>query len=169
MNGSERLNQILQLFPWTLCHHVMLLSTFRADSITWNPHKLMGVPLQCSAFITKHTVMLYVTHVFYWLHTVAVLIHTGIAEGMQQHACHILVSTGQETIWRVVWHRRQGHTMWPTQRCSQTVADMESTSKMTFTVEPCNLWLLFLLCRVTAATSSVLIRHLTMQSWYKTI
>ncbi|CAG5116712.1 unnamed protein product [Candidula unifasciata] len=26
----------------------------RADSITWNPHKMMGVPLQCSAFLTKH-------------------------------------------------------------------------------------------------------------------
>lgn len=26
----------------------------RCDSITWNPHKMMGTPLQCSAFLTKH-------------------------------------------------------------------------------------------------------------------
>ncbi|GFR84952.1 glutamate decarboxylase 1 [Elysia marginata] len=26
----------------------------RADSVTWNPHKMMGVPLQCSAFLTRH-------------------------------------------------------------------------------------------------------------------
>ena len=26
----------------------------RADSVTWNPHKSLGVPLQCSAFLTKH-------------------------------------------------------------------------------------------------------------------
>jgi glutamate/tyrosine decarboxylase-like PLP-dependent enzyme len=25
-----------------------------ADSVTWNPHKFMGVPLQCCAFLTKH-------------------------------------------------------------------------------------------------------------------
>lgn len=26
----------------------------KADSFTWNPHKLMSVPLTCSAFLTKH-------------------------------------------------------------------------------------------------------------------
>lgn len=26
----------------------------RADSLTWNPHKLMGTTLQCAAFHTKH-------------------------------------------------------------------------------------------------------------------
>ena len=26
----------------------------RADSVTWNPHKALHVPLQCSAFITRH-------------------------------------------------------------------------------------------------------------------
>lgn len=25
-----------------------------ADSLAWNPHKLMGLPLQCSAFLTTH-------------------------------------------------------------------------------------------------------------------
>eukprot|EP00118_Oscarella_pearsei_P023383 m.279457 g.279457 ORF g.279457 m.279457 type:complete len:502 (+) comp40624_c0_seq9:58-1563(+) len=32
----------------------LLQGSHRIDSITWNPHKLMGVPLQCSVFITKH-------------------------------------------------------------------------------------------------------------------
>ncbi|KAL8564651.1 hypothetical protein ACOMHN_004145 [Nucella lapillus] len=26
----------------------------RADSMTWNPHKMMGVPLQCSAILCRH-------------------------------------------------------------------------------------------------------------------
>ncbi|KAH9496065.1 glutamate decarboxylase gad1 [Bulinus truncatus] len=40
-------------------HHRYLLEGIdRADSVTWNPHKMMGVPLQCSAFITKHTGLL---------------------------------------------------------------------------------------------------------------
>ena len=29
---------------------------FRADSMTWNPHKMMGVPLQCSAILCRHKV-----------------------------------------------------------------------------------------------------------------
>ena len=31
-----------------------MLLLFRADSVTWNPHKSLGVPQQCSAFLTKH-------------------------------------------------------------------------------------------------------------------
>ncbi len=30
----------------------------RADSVTWNPHKLLGVPQQCSTFLTRHTDLL---------------------------------------------------------------------------------------------------------------
>ena len=29
---------------------------FRADSVTWNPHKLMGATLQCSAILLKKKV-----------------------------------------------------------------------------------------------------------------
>ncbi|XP_059141760.1 glutamate decarboxylase 1-like [Physella acuta] len=39
-------------------HRYLMEGVKRADSITWNPHKMMGVPLQCSAFITKHRGML---------------------------------------------------------------------------------------------------------------
>ncbi|KAK3083974.1 hypothetical protein FSP39_006153 [Pinctada imbricata] len=34
----------------------------RADSMTWNPHKLMGAPQQCSAFFTKHKDLLSQAH-----------------------------------------------------------------------------------------------------------
>lgn len=29
----------------------------RVDSIAWNPHKMLGAPLQCAAFLIKRTVM----------------------------------------------------------------------------------------------------------------
>ncbi|XP_068236418.1 cysteine sulfinic acid decarboxylase-like [Palaemon carinicauda] len=31
----------------------------RADSIAWNPHKMLGVPLQCSVFLVKHKGLLH--------------------------------------------------------------------------------------------------------------
>ena len=34
----------------------------RADSVTWNPHKLMGATQQCSAFLTKHEGLLQAAH-----------------------------------------------------------------------------------------------------------
>ncbi|KAK3088048.1 hypothetical protein FSP39_013922 [Pinctada imbricata] len=35
-------------------HRHLLSGIERADSMTWNPHKMMGAPLQCSAFLIKH-------------------------------------------------------------------------------------------------------------------
>lgn len=35
---------------------------FRADSITWNPHKLLAAPQQCSTFLTKHEEILLPAH-----------------------------------------------------------------------------------------------------------
>ena len=32
--------------------------SFRANSVTWNPHKMMGVPLQCSALLVREEVCL---------------------------------------------------------------------------------------------------------------
>ncbi|XP_048363734.1 glutamate decarboxylase 1-like [Sphaerodactylus townsendi] len=34
-------------------HSYKLSGIERANSVTWNPHKLMGVPLQCSAFLVR--------------------------------------------------------------------------------------------------------------------
>lgn len=33
-----------------------------ADSASWNPHKMMGIPLQCSAILTKHDGLLQKVH-----------------------------------------------------------------------------------------------------------
>jgi glutamate/tyrosine decarboxylase-like PLP-dependent enzyme len=35
-------------------HRADMAGVELADSVTWNPHKFMGVPLQCCAFLTKH-------------------------------------------------------------------------------------------------------------------
>ncbi|KAK2707943.1 hypothetical protein QYM36_015579 [Artemia franciscana] len=35
-------------------HRWLLRGVARADSITWNPHKLLAAPQQCSVFLTKH-------------------------------------------------------------------------------------------------------------------
>lgn len=35
-------------------HRHLMKGSELADSMTWNPHKMMGIPLQCSAFNTKH-------------------------------------------------------------------------------------------------------------------
>nr|XP_039266433.1 glutamate decarboxylase 1-like isoform X1 [Styela clava] len=35
-------------------HHSLLRGIDRADSVTWNPHKMMGITLQCSALLIKH-------------------------------------------------------------------------------------------------------------------
>ncbi|XP_077870441.1 glutamate decarboxylase 1 isoform X2 [Saccoglossus kowalevskii] len=35
-------------------HRSLLEGVHRADSVTWNPHKLMGALLQCSALLLKH-------------------------------------------------------------------------------------------------------------------
>lgn len=46
--------------PWF--HHHSTMSEFhvvccsRANSVTWNPHKMMGVPLQCSALLVREEV-----------------------------------------------------------------------------------------------------------------
>merc|ERR1711871_1755699 len=34
----------------------------RVDSVSWNPHKMMGIPLQCSAFLTRHDGLLLEAH-----------------------------------------------------------------------------------------------------------
>lgn len=35
-------------------HKSLLHGINRSDSVTWNPHKMLGVPQQCSIFLTKH-------------------------------------------------------------------------------------------------------------------
>ncbi|CAG9465452.1 unnamed protein product [Pedinophyceae sp. YPF-701] len=35
-------------------HRALLSDIARADSLTWSPHKMLGMPMQCSAFLTRH-------------------------------------------------------------------------------------------------------------------
>ncbi|KAK2179016.1 hypothetical protein NP493_519g05084 [Ridgeia piscesae] len=43
-------------------HRALLDGIERADSVAWNPHKMMGAPLQCCAFLTKETGILQQAH-----------------------------------------------------------------------------------------------------------
>lgn len=35
---------------------LIVVSIHRANSVTWNPHKMMAVPLQCSALLVREEV-----------------------------------------------------------------------------------------------------------------
>ncbi|KAK6175385.1 hypothetical protein SNE40_013860 [Patella caerulea] len=43
-------------------HRYLMKGVERADSVTWNPHKLLGVPQQCSCFLTRHVKVLQECH-----------------------------------------------------------------------------------------------------------
>lgn len=45
-------------------HSHLMSGVSRSDSLAWNPHKLMGIPLQCSAFLlpSQHNGLLEVAH-----------------------------------------------------------------------------------------------------------
>jgi len=40
-------------------HRPLLAGLERADSVSWNPHKMLGAPLQCSLFLTQHKGLLH--------------------------------------------------------------------------------------------------------------
>ncbi|XP_055711582.1 cysteine sulfinic acid decarboxylase [Phlebotomus papatasi] len=43
-------------------YRTLLAGIERADSVTWNPHKLLAAPQQCSTFLTRHTNLLKQCH-----------------------------------------------------------------------------------------------------------
>ena len=43
-------------------HRSLMEGVQRADSVTWNPHKMMGVPLACSATLMRRRGELLATH-----------------------------------------------------------------------------------------------------------
>lgn len=43
-------------------HKHLLTGVERADSFAWNPHKMMGIPLQCCAFLTQELGILQEAH-----------------------------------------------------------------------------------------------------------
>lgn len=52
-------NYITHINSTHFCH---LTNNHRADSVTWNPHKLLAAPQQCSTFLTRHTGILSECH-----------------------------------------------------------------------------------------------------------
>ena len=55
MAGSEKVTSLTTLMS---SHGLM----FQVDSIAWNPHKMVGAPLQTSAFIVRHKGILHTTN-----------------------------------------------------------------------------------------------------------
>jgi len=45
-------------------HRHLMAGVERCDSVSWNPHKMMGVPLQCSAFLCRHDDTLMPAHAY---------------------------------------------------------------------------------------------------------
>jgi glutamate/tyrosine decarboxylase-like PLP-dependent enzyme len=45
-------------------HRHLMAGVERCDSVAWNPHKMMGVPLQCSAFLCKHDNIIMPAHAY---------------------------------------------------------------------------------------------------------
>jgi sulfinoalanine decarboxylase len=45
-------------------HRHLMAGVERCDSIAWNPHKMMGIPLQCSAFLVRHPDILKPAHAY---------------------------------------------------------------------------------------------------------
>ena len=43
-------------------HRHLMAGVERADSVTWNPHKLLGVPQQCSVILCRHQGLLKDVH-----------------------------------------------------------------------------------------------------------
>jgi len=45
-------------------HRHLMAGVERVDSVSWNPHKMMGVPLQCSAFLCRHDEVIMPAHAY---------------------------------------------------------------------------------------------------------
>ena len=45
-------------------HKHLMAGCERVDSVSWNPHKMMGVPLQCSAFLCRHDEVIMPAHAY---------------------------------------------------------------------------------------------------------
>lgn len=111
---------------------------FRANSVTWNPHKMMGVPLQCSAILVrekvrKHPFFIYTNGLFFQVllvkhadqtHHKTLSLVTGYSAGLQLYVRWIPLPTRQ-TVRRHLRHRRQGHTVWQTCGHLQILAHVE--------------------------------------------
>lgn len=63
-------------------HLCCLLFCARCDSMTWNPHKMMGVPLQCSAILVRNSVIVVV-----WIWSLHIHQNSNIIHSQHQTLC----------------------------------------------------------------------------------
>lgn len=66
----------------------------RANSVTWNPHKMMSVPLQCSALLVREEVRMDLSELFpgldAWNNRFPDLTPQGLMQNCNQmHACYL--------------------------------------------------------------------------------
>lgn len=131
---TQSLTEMCLLFPY-LC---------RANSVTWNPHKMMGVPLQCSAILVRERVIPFhplfcpCRHCYNqwsWTQCICLLftlifaaLPAGIITRLQLHVCWLPLPARQ-TVRRHLRHRRQGHPVWTSCWYLQVLAHVEGKSE----------------------------------------
>lgn len=69
-------------------HLCCLLFCARCDSMTWNPHKMMGVPLQCSAILVRNSVIVVV-----WIWSLHIRQNSNIIHSQHQTLCFRITCT----------------------------------------------------------------------------
>ncbi len=108
----------------------------RANSVTWNPHKMMSVPLQCSALLVREEVRLILCNQLLLSQAVSVFLScvnakhsgseiTGPDAELQPDARLLPVPAGQ-TLRPVLRHRGQSAAVWTPRGHLQAVAHVES-------------------------------------------
>lgn len=98
LDGVERqVNRKLTYLTifWTLIIRNGCVVHIRANSVTWNPHKMMSVPLQCSALLVREEVQLQLPVLSIFCSLVSVVnILDRMLQGLMQncnqmHACYL--------------------------------------------------------------------------------
>lgn len=104
--------------------------TTRANSVTWNPHKMMSVPLQCSALLVREEVGRIPLNQVSRSRPVCVCIKHGGSDSagsdaeLQPDARLLPVPAGQ-TLRPVLRHRGQSAAVWTPRGHLQAVAHVE--------------------------------------------
>ncbi len=87
----------------------------RSDSVTWNPHKLLAAPQQCSTFLTKHQGILspcHSTNATYLFQVDSFFLFLFLF-----YFYYFNPPVERQILWHKIRHWRQTHTMWSSCRC----------------------------------------------------
>jgi len=96
--GAVASNEVPLLTIWCRCRcrwRYVLLCRNRADSVTWDLHKLMGVMLQCSAILVRQNV----TSTCLW-------------NGVYTEILRITLFLNQSAIWRLAMLSISNEHLW---------------------------------------------------------